>query len=312
MNGRSEGSAGPGGSPAVAAAVLLGCLVGSVLPAYETDQYSARNLVLADSVEALNEQVNQALLRIAAEWSGEPDPQRFARQVYKRLGGRHWVDRLERWAVRNNELDKFHPRRRGSVYSGLPPWATRANFFFGVGPTIRVYGVLIGTDKLGHFVSQGWKYHKRYLKSGSTEHAVRLGTRNEASIFGSPTTGTFSNADLVANYEGLRFYRSLFEDGVTGDLEAIVEWADGAARINRPFDFRHHVNDYWDEALNPNRYDRLLSRPMLERLRALCPDFDQDPDAWVSPQEDALRQGYSILGLRDGTSHRLDRVCATY
>jgi len=298
-------------SAAVAAALFVTLQATSPVAAYETDQYSPRSLHLADAVEQLNGQVNEALVEIAAEWRGGPDPQRFARLAYKRLGGRHWVDRLERWAVRNEAIDKFHPRRRGSIYSGLPPWATRAAFFFGVGPTIQVDGVLMGTDKLGHFVSQGWKYHKRYLRSRSIGHAVRLGVRNEASIFGSPATGTFSNADLVANYEGLRFYRSLFEAGVVEDLPAIIEWTDNRARVARPFDFRHHVNDYWDEALNPNRYDRLLRRRMLVRLGTLCPRFEEDPAAWVSPDDEELRQSYALLGLRDGTTHRLDRVCSS-
>lgn len=292
-----------------AAALVAGGSIGG-LAAYETDQYSARGLELADAVEPLNDQVNAALERVAGRWRGEPDPRRFARRVYKELGGRHWVDRLERWAMRDGSIDRFDPRRRGSVYSGLPVWATRIIAFFGVGPTIRVNGVYIGTDKLGHFLSQGWKYHKRYLASGSVEHAVRLGARNEASIFGSPATGSFSNADLVANYEGLRFYRSLFEDGVIAGLPAIVAWEDGLARIARPFDFRHHVNDFWDEALNPNRYDRLLRGRMLERLERFCPDYAAAPHAWVSPDEAELRRRYAFLRMRDGRSHRLDRVCA--
>ena len=295
---------------AVSVAALLVCCGASALQAYETDQYTARNLELADAVDLLNGEVNRALVEIAAGWRGDPDPRRFARLVYKRLGGRHWVDRLERWAVRSEKIDKFHPRRRGNIYSGLPLRARRVSFLFGIGPTIRVHRVLIGTDKLGHFLSQGWKYHKRFLRSRSTEHAVRLGTRNEASIFGSPATGSFSNADLVANYEGLRFYRSLFEDGIVGDRSAIVEWRDGGASIARRFDFRDHVNDFWDEALNPNRYDRWLRRPMLDRLRLLCPKYDADPEVWVSEHDLELRQGYALLGLRDGTSHRLDRVCS--
>jgi hypothetical protein len=285
-------------------------LVAGVASGYETDQYSHRDLQLADSVDALNDEVNRALEDIASSWRGGEDPRRFARAVYRELGGRHWIDRLERWAIRSPNIDKPERYKRHSVYRGLPVWARRVGFLFGVGPTLEVSGVRLGSDKLGHFLSQGWKYHKRYLRSRSEAHALRLGVRNEASIFGSPFTGAFSNADLVANYEGFLFYRSLFEDGVVGDRPAIVEFVGAGARLRRPFDFRDHVNDYWDEALNPNRFDRLMHGTMLRRLRELCHLYRAAPERWISAAEDELRERYSHLGMRDGTTHRLDRVCA--
>ncbi len=276
---------------------------------YETDQYSLGEAPIADSVDLLNNRFNQELARIAAEWRGPASRARFARQVYARLGGRHWVDRLERWAIRSPDVEKALPGGRRSIYRGLPFWATRAGFFFGVAPTIRIHSVSLGTDKIGHFISQGWKYHRRHLRGASPERVLRLGVRNEAGIFGSLTTGTFSNADLVANYEGYLFYRSLFEDDVVAGKPAIIAWAEGGARIQRRFDFRDHVNDFWSEALNPSRFDSLLRKPMLARLRQLCPDYQRRPDLYVPERDEELRARYRHLGLRPGISHRLDRVC---
>jgi hypothetical protein len=219
------------------------------------------------------------------------------------------VDRLERWAIRHPDIDKVGRGKRRSIYHGLPFWATRVNFVFGVGPTVEVAGIRMGTDKLGHFISQGWKYHRRYLRRGRVEAAVRLGVRNESTLFGSPTTGAFSNADLVANYEGFLFYRSLFEDGIVAGLPAILRFEGPRAELQRPFDFRHHVNDYWDEVLNPNRFDRWLSGPMQRRLAELCPRYADDPAAWIPKDGATLHRRYAHLGLRDGSSHRLDRIC---
>lgn len=276
---------------------------------YETDQYILGHGSLEDAVEVLNEQVNEALAEIADEWQGLPDQAKFAREVYVRLGGRHWVDHLERWAIRSPAVDKALDGRRRSVYRGLPFWSTRANFFFGVGPTIKVHGVNLGTDKIGHFLSQGWKYHRRHLRGAPVERVVRLGVRNEGGYFGSLTTGTFSNADLVANFEGYLFYRSLFEGDVIPGKPSIVAWEPWSARIQRRFDFRDHVNDYWNEAQNPNRYDSLLRNPMLNRLRELCPEYELRPDRYVSAHDDELRLRYELLGLRDGRIFRLDLVC---
>lgn len=286
-------------------------LAGAPSRAYETDQFTARTVAIADSTEVLNAEVNRILIEIAGQWRGGPNRRLFARRVYARLGGRYWVDRLERWANRSPRVEKLPQRRRGSIYSGLPWWATRFAGVFGTGPTIRVAGALIGTDKLGHFLSQGWKYHRRHLRGLDEARVLSLGVRNEASIFGASTTGSFSNADLVANYEGYRFYRSLFEDDIVPGKPAIVEWLPGGgARIRRPFDFRDHVNDFWDEALNPNRYDRLLRGAMQRRLEGLCDEYRAAPAAFSSPDEASLRRRYDHLGMRDGTESRLDQLCA--
>ncbi len=293
---------------AVALLLLAGLVAAPAVP-YETDQYSLRQVALEDAVDLLNERVNEELARIAADWRRSADRGRFARQVYVRLGGRHWVDRLERWAIRNPAVDKTSLRRRQSVYRGLPIWATRMAFVFGVGPTIRVHGVLLGTDKIGHFLSQGWKYHRRHLRGLPLERVLGLGVRNEAGLFGWPSTGSYSNADLVANYEGYLFYLSLFEDDVLPGKPAIIAFGPDAARVQRSFDFRDHVNDYWDEALNPNHYDALLRKPMLARLRELCPEYERQPERYVSEHDEELRLRYRDLGMRDGSSHRLDLVC---
>ena len=78
---------------------------------------------------------------------------------------------------------------------------------FGVSPTIKVAGVFFGTDKIGHFFSQGRKFYGRYRRLRDESKAARQAIFTENWLFGRLTTGIYSNADLVANYEGYRFYR---------------------------------------------------------------------------------------------------------
>ncbi len=54
--------------------------------------------------------------------------------------------------------------RWDSIYRGHPLWATRVAALFGVGPTIKVNDQLIGSDKLGHFLSQGRKFYRQVPK----------------------------------------------------------------------------------------------------------------------------------------------------
>lgn len=277
--------------------------------AYETDQFYNRSQPIADSTEVLNRKVNETLVGIVANWKKGKDEKAFVNSVYHELGGHHWVDKLERWAMKSPEVEKLATRRYDSIYAGMPFWSGRATFFFGIGATIRVNNQLIGSDKIGHFYSQGRKYYRRYLKSRSEEDAAAQSAFTERAIFGSGTTGSYSNADLVANYEGHRFYRSLFEDDIIPGKPAILRWEDGSWIMQRDFDWADHVNEYWDEALNVNRYDDLIYKRMKAKMVDLCPQYWEDPSLYTIENEEALKARYSHLQLHNSWHMRLDALC---
>ncbi|MGH8034440.1 MAG: hypothetical protein ACREO9_04385, partial [Lysobacterales bacterium] len=169
--------------------------------------------------------------------------------------------------------------------------------------------VLIGSDKLGHFLSQGRKYYRRYLRTRDETQAAEQSAFTERAIFGQMTTGSYSNADLVANYEGYLFYRSLFEDNTIYGKPAILAWHAGGWVIQRPFTWADHVNDYWDEALNINHYDSLLYPHMRARLQMFCSDFFAEPDKYRIEDEEVLQNRYAHLQLRNTSDLRLDHLC---
>jgi hypothetical protein len=195
------------------------------------------------------------------------------------------------------------------VYAGMPVWSIRAVAFSGLGDTLRVNDQLIGSDKLSHFLSQGRKFYGRYLVSGSEEKAAQRGVLTEQAIFGAGMTGSFSNTDLAANYEGYRFYRSLFEDDIVAGKPAILRWTDDGWIMQREFDWADHVNAYWDEALNVNSFDPLLHDRMVDRMIDLCPKYWRNPELYEIRNEAALLDRYSHIGLRDTRVMRLDRLC---
>ena len=277
--------------------------------AYETDQFYNRSQPIADSTEVLNRKVNETLEKIVADWRKDDYQRAFVNSVYNELGGHHWVDKLERWAMKSPEVEKLETPRYDSIYAGMPFWSTRTTFFFGIGSTIRINDQLIGSDKIGHFYSQGRKYYRRYLKLKSEEEAARQSAYTERAIFGSGTTGSYSNADLVANYEGHRFYRSLFEDDIIPGKPAILRWEDGGWTMQREFDWADHVNEYWDEALNVNRYDNLIYGRMKERMVGLCPHYWENPSLYTIENEAPLKARYSHLQLHDSSHLRLDALC---
>jgi hypothetical protein len=296
-------------------ASMLGALalaMAGMAAAYETDQYSYRLTPLRDSAPVLNREVNSAIADIVEHWQGPRDDGRLVMDVFHRIGGYFWVDHLERWAMNSSEVEKLPTPRRQSMYRGLPLRATRVAALFGIGPTFRIGGALVGSDKIGHFLSQGRKFWQRWQRNGDEQRAANIAARIEAGIFGGVTTGAYSNSDLVANYEGYRFYRSLFEDDIVAGKPAILTWQNGRWQVQRLFDWNDHVNDYWDEALNPNAYSRSLRSALKSRLGEFCDDYTLAPERYrLDPGQDDLLAGrYHMLGLRPDPALRLDAVCA--
>jgi hypothetical protein len=277
--------------------------------AYETDQFTNRLTPISDSTALLDERVNLSIAEAISNWKGKRNDWKVVTAIYNDIGGRHWVDKIERWAMKSEEVERLQPSRYESIYRGHPLWATRVAALFGVGPTIKVNGQLIGSDKLGHFLSQGRKFYRRYLKYLDEAKAAEHSAYTERALFGQSTTGVYSNADLVANYEGFLFYRSLFEDEVIAGKKAILNWTGDGWEIQREFTFADHVNAYWDEALNLNHFDNLLYPHMKERIQQFCPDYFEAPDAWTIENEEYLKARYKDLQLRDTSELRLSNLC---
>ncbi len=277
--------------------------------AYETDQFSNRLQPIADSTNILNQQVNLSISNSIKNWRGPRNNKKVVNRIFHSIGGHHWVDKLERWTMSSPEVEKLSTPRRASIYSGHPIWATRVAVLFGVGPTIKLNNQLIGSDKIGHFLSQGRKYYRRYLRYHDEARPGEGSAFTERAIFGQMTTGSYSNADLVANFEGHLFYRSLFEDNVIPGKPAILLWTDDAWVVQRPFDWADHINEYWDEALNINHYDAWLYSRMKNRLLSFCEDYAQAPAMYDIQSEQLLASRYQGLQLRNTSELRLANLC---
>jgi hypothetical protein len=289
------------------AAVVVAWPVTSL--AHETDQFSNRTDPIADSTKVLNRKVNKAITAVAEKTRKDGDRMAVVDALYGELGGRFLVDRIEKWAIESPEVAKLKTDRYDNVYSDHPIWAIRVTKLFGIGQTMRVNNQLIGTDKLGHFVSQGRKYYRRYLRYDSEAKAAKQAAFAEWAVFGQMSNGNFSNADLVANFEGHRFFRSLFEDDVVPGKPAILRREGDGWTVQREFDWADHVNEYWDEALNVNHFDALLYGHMYEEFISYCPRYWKDPSLYTIVNETRLKNRYSHLGLRDNSVLRLDSLC---
>jgi len=199
--------------------------------------------------------------------------------------------------------------------------------------TLLVNGIYVGTDKIGHFIHNGYNYYLGYrqaLREGRCQNeaikeALAVGAgghllTSERRLLGSLTSGVISNADLAANYVGFLFYLNLTQPvelrGRRRPPMLVMQknlWrVNSHVRPDSDF-FVRFYSEHFDEALNPNLYDAPTAKGMRKAIASHCRDLRQwYVDANGEPREqryfDDMRQklrtyygqDYGHTGMVDG------------
>ena len=252
-------------------AVLLTCLA----LAYETDQLSDR-APLRDAAPLANAWMDDLLDRSAAHVnertrcavSEERAHALVAKEIGRAVSRRTFVP--GRGLIRgmgHGGLGAFLEtadveRREAGLFDRVRWWDSVVLANAGAASTVQISGVLVGTDKIDHFLSTGFAYWLVSREGERPGRAVTYGTRTERTIYGLLTSKTFSFADLAANIDGYRFYASLL-----GGPEAMFTVTPGGCiRRQRPFSWAEWVRSDWDEVLNPSVYSRRVQRRIWQVL----------------------------------------------
>lgn len=246
--------------------------------AYETDQLTDRERPLADALVPANLHMDE-LLSVAAREANrsvgcdaEPESLRreLALQIARAAGRSEAVEhrglarqfgfgRYGAWIEESPDIDRREFDDRDDIYGGATIEDSVILRFAGPCSTLLLAGVLIGTDKLDHFLDTGYHYTQRPDEAT----AIRFGTRTERTYYGLWTSKAFSYGDLAANAAGYRFY-----EGLLGPDSAMQRDAQGCVVQARPFDWSAYVTNDWDEALNPSVYTRRIDRSLQAHIAA--------------------------------------------
>lgn len=257
--------------------------------AFETDQFRLPPEPLADIGDEMTdhtiEQINDAIAKLnkkiekcsadddCRNAEGDDDSLTYlqsedaiALEVYRELGsGFIPFTKVGTFVEKHkfvHQPARFRSSYGDSIYRFVP------TNYFTISPTIRMYGSEFGTDKIAHFFQQGYDYYKIYRKALSEKasekdaerKAIKWGKVTESTYFGKLVSGVYSNADLLANFVGMRFYQGLTHSVQIGDTTrpAIVRLTDGRWELNaniemhtvllRPF-VTDHLNEAWNSSL---------------------------------------------------------------
>jgi len=174
------------------------------------------------------------------------------------------------------------------LYRGTHFWVDPRQFDMLIrAGTVRAYGVYFGVDKLVHFHQMGAEYYGAYrarMREGmGSKPAMQRVARTYASgnlfaetmFLGLFASSVYSNADLAANYAGMKFCINITEPVVLKGRERppILVRSGDFWRVNthvRPESgwFGVFVTDHWNEALNPNWWGWDIRGSMREKVLA--------------------------------------------
>ncbi|HVF46749.1 MAG TPA: hypothetical protein VNA17_04215 [Pyrinomonadaceae bacterium] len=294
--------------------LFLSLLSGGSALAFETDQYNLPPIPLADIGDEVSERVEAELIdtiryanaaierslkcielkakgcqsaeKERAKLASLRSPDAIAKAIYFRLGdGDLITTKFGNW-MRSHKFqaqpDRFKPGYGESIFK------LHLSDYLTMSATVKMFGAEFGIDKLEHFFQQGHKYYqieKETREKGAAPNeaarkAIDWGKRTERTYFGLWISGVYSNADLYANYAGMKFFQGLTRavevNGKTRPASlALVDgrWtiADGNLRANllKPF-MTNHMN----EALNPSAFRLTLVRSVRRAVKKhACPDW---------------------------------------
>jgi hypothetical protein len=235
--------------------------------AAEIDSLTGRDLPLADSERAIERRLNDALeqgVARANEGSETCDENALYREL-RRAFASPFIGHVIAESLNDDEtLDRRRVRRVDSIYRDLGLLDNISVHWKDLSAVVQVGDALMGVDKVGHFLVEGWGYFETaYLEGEGVPEAMSWGEHTESTYFGSYTTGVHSYADLVANFEGMRFWlrvRGRATDPLGGgwyhNRPYVVcgrrLWIFGKRRwrVSRRIDLDDYVTPAWDEAVN--------------------------------------------------------------
>lgn len=284
------------------------------MAASETDQYDNITKKLPDVGPHFDRLVNDAIKDVALNWSGPRNDKLFARKLSKYFGMRqaeYWADTtLKTQGYYNPETSAFiDVNISDSRLIGMGQMAT----------TLNLHQHYFGADKITHFFGVGNLYFSDYLKYKSKKIPFKKsiaeilldGQYTEKMLWGSLSTGVFSNADLIANFEGFRFIYNLFYPDFINGSRPYIRWQGNVPSIDKWFSFKYYTSDLWNEAIVSGHFNCAIQKKILPKLVQKCenPLYYKSALSLALDLKSPLVKRYQSFGLPIKTDFSIANIC---
>ncbi|MCA9570996.1 MAG: hypothetical protein KC656_24315 [Myxococcales bacterium] len=241
--------------------------------------------------EVLRRKLGRAIAKVTAKRMVLAERRSFAAFGHGRYSG---------WLERDPLIAKVSTGHEG-IFGDVGLGRSAVLRMAGTASTVRFGDVLLGTDKVDHFLATGFDYMRWSHWTEDPDRALKRGTRTEKRFYGRWTSKAFSWADLEANWDGYRFYAGLLDEGSVLQRDP----ADCVRRVAH-FDWTTWVDPAWDEFVNPTVYTDRVTEAIEERV---APDRERICREWRPIDREIPHEGkapeaagpFGIEGFCDGS-----------
>ncbi len=271
-------------------ALLFIAVCGEVAMASEIDPFRRRAdlIALEDMAPLINKKSNEYLkeaLDLANTKSGCSE-----KRLYKKMRKffrNHVIGELAPYIIDSPEIRRLETRTSQSIYrdfrwyEAVIPGLYARVFSDPAGKILNLNDHLVGTDKFEHFMGTGFKYFKIYSQNQNESGLLQIlkkGESLEVGFMGSVTTGVKSYGDLVANFNGMRFWNNVLgkqPDILGQDIAPYVKCESGKWKINNEIDWTFYVDVAWDEGINCSKF---RTESMLAKVEGIIEIYQQHTD----------------------------------
>lgn len=278
-------------------------LISTTSRSAEVDQFTKRYEALPDATHLINNKANlyliEAINTANSTISGCDEIQFY--EVLKNYFSNHKNGKLVQYILYDQEL----PRRRLKVGESIyADFSVFDGYLLGkksadesevaLGPLVKYGPRTIGSDKFEHLFGRGFAYFQNYyIKKKKMDKVLSSGEFGEKTIYGGNilATGVFSYADLVANFNGMRFWNDIFykrPDVLQEGHGPYVKCVNDRFVKVKNIDFRFYFDDGVDEAINCVRLaTKKAAAKVRRRVSSLYPDLKRE---YVCPLEPSKLQ----------------------
>lgn len=246
--------------------VLVLTAYSSPIGASEVDTFNQRFVPLEDSLEILDEKLNTLFVEALSESNQKAgcDEKRLYRKLRDRFQN-HVFDIFNKWLIDNIHLvDHIRTPVEQTIYKDFNIFQSPIQGGFArifrdpTGKVLNVNGKRVGNDKFEHMMGSGFKYFKKhYLKGNPIEDSLNIGWRAETGMLGALMTGVMSYADMVANFQGMRFWNHMLQqhNDVFGEnIGPYVVCQNNQWKKAKSITLATYVDDAMDESINCSRF----------------------------------------------------------
>ncbi len=230
--------------------------------AAETDGFTGRYQAVPDAMPVINQEIQNRVEKVLLKMNQKSSICEWD-QLNSELGSqlrRPIIGEIESFIMNSPLVPKSSVVFDNSIFKHVSAFYNlplRLGMIIGIHMSAPIHhkGYLIGADKFGHFMDEGYYYYSLvHFWNLTLDDVLKLGDFSEITYNGKLTAGIYSFADLSANYDGYLFWKDILGTPQDRNQSKYFSCEKGLWSLKKSIDLADYVSPAWDEGMNCNDF----------------------------------------------------------